>query len=124
MAGKILVVEDHPDSRDVLVYMLRHMNYEVIEAETGEQALKKAAAETPDLIIMDLWLPGINGIQATVKLKENPKTAHIPVIAYTASEHQDCREVALKAGMVEFLMKPTHPNTFQEVIRRFLQNRS
>jgi CheY-like chemotaxis protein len=78
-------------------------------------------AEIPDLIIMDLWLPGMSGVEATVKIKANPKTVHIPIIAYTASEHEDYREKALAAGMVEFLIKPTPSRVFRAVLERYLK---
>lgn len=123
MSNKILVVEDHPGQREVLGLQLRRMGYEVFEAADGEIAVEKALVEKPDLIIMDLWLPGINGIQAAVRLKQNPKTAHIPVIAYTAAEHKDCKDMALQSGMAEFLMKPTHPQIFKDVIEKLLGKR-
>lgn len=123
MPGKILVVEDHPDSREVLVFQLGHMNYEVFEAASGEEGIEKALTEGPDLIIMDLGIPGINGIEATVRLKENPKTAHIPVIALTAWG-EGYKHKASDAGMVEYLTKPTHLQVLKEVIERFLQTRS
>ncbi len=74
MPAKILIVEDHRDLRQMLVNMMRTMNYDVIEAETGEKGIEKALAEGPDLIIMDLLLPGINGVEAALRLKRNPKT--------------------------------------------------
>jgi len=121
MPKKILVVEDHQDSREVLVIQLRKMSYkEVIEAASGEEGIEKALVEDPDLIIMDLGLPGINGIEATARLKQNPKTAKIPVIALTAWQEQDFRDKALKAGVVEYLSKPTPPRILKEALERFL----
>lgn len=120
MPAKILIVEDHRDSRALLVLMLRSMGYEVIEAANGQEAIDKAGAEGPDLVIMDLGLPGINGIEATVKLKQDLKTAHIPVIAYSAWSEEQYRAQALKAGMVEYLPKPTAPRVFQKVLQRLL----
>ena len=124
MPAKILIVEDHEDSRDILKVQIQVMGYKVIEAESGQEGLEKALAETPDLIIMDLGLPGINGIEAAVRLKKNPKTAHIPVIAHTAWSPEDYREKALKAGMAEYLNKPTPPQVLRRAIERFLQKRS
>jgi CheY-like chemotaxis protein len=124
MPGKILIVEDHPDSRDILAIQLRLMSYEVIEAVDGKEGIEKAQAENPNLIIMDLGLPGINGIETTVKLKQNSKTAHIPVIALTAWQEQDYKDKALQAGMAGFLSKPTPPRILKDVIEDLLQGRS
>ncbi|MBI4256867.1 response regulator [Candidatus Uhrbacteria bacterium] len=124
MPLKILIVEDHPDSREILVFQLRHVGYETIEAANGPEGIEKAIGQGPDLIVMDLGLPGINGIDATVKLKQNPKTANIPVIAYTAWEEQIYKDRALEAGMAEFLTKPTPPKVFGEVLQRVLQSNS
>lgn len=118
---KILVVEDHPDSREVLVLQLRRMSFkEIIEAERGEEGIDKALTEGPDLIIMDLGLPGMNGIEATARLKQNPQTAHIPVIALTAWREEDFKDRALKAGIAEYLTKPTSPQVLKTVIERLL----
>ncbi len=124
MPGKILIVEDHQDSREILAIQLRLMSYEVIEAVDGQEGIEKAQAENPNLIIMDLGLPGIDGIETTVRLKQNPKTAHIPVIALTAWQEQDYKDKALQAGMAGFLSKPTPPRILKDVIERSLQNRS
>ncbi len=124
MPARILIVEDHADLRELLKLQIQTMGHKVIEAENGQKGLEKALAETPDLIIMDLGLPEMNGIEATVRLKENPKTAHIPVIAHTAWSREDWREKALRAGMVEYLTKPVRPQLLRETIGRFLQRGS
>jgi len=124
MPGKILIVEDHTDSRDILAIQLRLMSYEVIEAVDGQEGIEKAQAENPNLIIMDLGLPGINGIEATVRLKQNPKTSHIPVIALTAWQEQDYKDKALQAGMAGFFSKPTPPRILKDAIERFLRGKS
>lgn len=124
MPVKVLIVEDHPDAREILVFQLRHMGYEVIEAANGLEAIEKALAHGPDIVVMDLGLPGLNGIEATVQLKQNPKIANIPVIAYTAWKEQSYRDRAMEAGMAEFLTKPTPPKVFGEVLQRVLQSNS
>ncbi len=123
MPAKILIVEDHPESREILVFQLRQMGYEVIEAASGPEGIETALGQSPDLIIMDLGLPGINGIDAAVRLKQNPKTADIPVIAYTAWEGQNYKDKAMEAGMVRFLTKPTPPEVFREVLQRILESK-
>lgn len=123
MASKILVVEDHPDSRDILVFMLRRLNYEVIEVTNGQEAIDRATSDGPDLIIMDLGLPGMNGIETSAKLKENPQTAFIPIIAHTAWDEHEYKKKALEAGIVEYMSKPTDPRTLKRVLEKVLQTR-
>ena len=118
---KILVVEDHTDSREILTAQLKGMGYQVIEAETGEEGSEKAQALLPDLIVMDLGLPGIKGIEAAQRLKQNSATAHIPVIALTAWNEKDFREEAEKAGIAEFLTKPTPRYQPKATIEKFLK---
>ena len=119
----ILVVEDHPRSREILVLQLGRMGYDVVEAEDGEAAMNKALAESPDLTIMDLWLPRMNGFQVTTKMKGNSQTAHIPVIAYTAAEHKDYKAIALQVGMAEFLLKPAPAHILEDLIDKFLKDK-
>jgi two-component system phosphate regulon response regulator PhoB len=118
MAAKVLIVEDHPDSREILGIQIEHLGYEVIEALSGEEAIGKSLVENPDLIIMDIMLPGMNGIEAAIALKQNPKTSRIPVIGHSA--WQENKDKVLAAGMVEFLPKPTLPRVFEEVLKRIL----
>ena len=120
---KILVVEDHPDSREIITAQLRNMGYHVAEAATGEEGIEKAQVYLPDLIVMDLGLPGIKGIEATRRLKQNPATARIPVIALTAWNEKDFREEAEKAGVAEFLTKPTPRYQLQATVERFLKKK-
>jgi len=124
MAAKIVVVDDHADSRELLIVQLRHMGYEVVEAESGEEGIEKVLTYLPDIVIMDLGLPDINGIEATQKLKQNPKTAHIPVIAHTAWTEETFRGEGEKAGISDFLVKPTSPHRLQGTIEKWLKLRS
>lgn len=119
MPAKILVVEDNWDFREIITSILNGVGYEVIEAAAACEGIEKAASEGPNLIIMDLGLPGMDGIEATAKLKRNPKTAGIPVIAYTVWS-DDFKHKAIEAGMVEFLPKTTPPQALREVIGRFV----
>lgn len=123
MLARILVVEDHGDSREILRIQFEHLDYEVIEAKNGEEAIEKTLAENPDLIVMDLGLPGIDGIEATVVLKQNPRTSEIPIIAHSAWGEGQYKDKALKAGMAEFLPKPASPAVFREVLQKILHGR-
>jgi len=119
MAKKILVVEDDDDSRTLLLCQLQSLKYETIEAGTSRQAIEKSLAENPDLIIMDLALPGISGIETAKTLKQNPATAHIPIVAYTAWEHTSWKEPALEVGMLEYLLKPAEPVALKLMIEKY-----
>ncbi len=123
MATKILIVEDYWDSRVILTVLLQSLGYTVIEAANGQEGLEKAAAELPDLIIMDIGLPGMDGIETTLRLKQNAATAGIPVVAYTIWKEQSYQERAQQAGIVEYLTKPTPPPVFKDVIERTLEVR-
>jgi CheY-like chemotaxis protein len=121
---KVLIVEDHKESREILVHQLRRLGHQVIEAMGGEQGIEKASAEAPDFIFMDLGLPDINGIKAAARIKENPKTADIPIVALTAWSERDFKAEVLKAGMVDYLTKPTSPAVLKATIERFLKAKS
>jgi CheY-like chemotaxis protein len=118
---RILIVDDSDDSRSILGIILhRSWGYETIEATTGTEAVKKAIAEQPDLIIMDLGLPGISGVDATKAIKDNSATAHIPIIAHTVWPADSCKEQALNAGMVDYLEKPVSMALMKTTIEKFL----
>ena len=119
MPAKILDVDDNWDFREILTSILNRVGYEVIEAAAACEGIAKAVSEVPNLIIMDLGLPGMDGIEATARLKRNPKTADIPVIAYTVWS-DDFKGKAMEAGMAEFLPKTTPPEVLTEIIGRFL----
>jgi CheY-like chemotaxis protein len=119
MPKKILVIEDEEDSRFILICQLRFMGYKPVEAATAEEGLEKATTEQPNLIFMDLAMPRMTGVEIAKLLKQNPATAQIPIVAYTAWEHSTWKEPALQAGMVEYLIKPTPPAVLKATIERF-----
>jgi CheY-like chemotaxis protein len=95
------------------------MGYEPLEAATAGEGLERAITAQPNLIFMDLAMPNMTGIDIAKILKQNPATAHIPIVAYTAWEHSTWKEPALEAGMVEYLVKPTLPDVLKATIERF-----
>jgi CheY-like chemotaxis protein len=103
---KILLVEDNEMNRDMLSRRLQKNGYEIVIAVDGEEGIAKAQSETPALILMDMSLPGIDGWEATRRLKAAPQTRTIPVIALTAHAMSDDREKALAAGCNDFDTKP------------------
>jgi CheY-like chemotaxis protein len=106
MAAKIVLVEDNEMNRDMLSRRLQRRGYEVLTAVDGESGLALTKSETPALVLMDMSLPGIDGWEATRRLKADPATRAIPVIALTAHAMAGDREQALAAGCDDFDIKP------------------
>lgn len=103
---KILVVDDSPTERFALNEFLARKGYYVITAETGEEAIAKAKAEVPDLILMDIVMPGMNGYQATRTLTRDEATRHIPVIMCTSRSQDTDRIWGMRQGALDYLVKP------------------
>ena len=123
MAGKkkILIVEDNSEIRRLMVFFLERVGYDVVEAATGLAAIEQASATLPDLITMDLGLPDIPGDEATARLKADPSTKHIPVIAITAYyKEAPLVESAVAAGACEVLHKPIAIRSLEDALRRLL----
>jgi CheY-like chemotaxis protein len=118
---KILVVEDNPDIRQLMVFFLEQTGYDVLVAATGLGAIEQASATLPDLITMDLGLPDITGDEATARLKADPSTKHIPVIVVTAYyKESPLVESAVAAGACEVLCKPITLRSLEDALRRLL----
>ena len=109
---KILLVEDNPVNRRLAEFLLRSQGYQVRAATTAQEAFDTIKAERPDLILMDVQLPGMDGLEATKKLKEEPTTRDIPVVAVTSYAMKGDREKALAAGCVGYITKPIDKDTF------------
>ncbi len=103
---KILLVEDNEMNRDMLSRRLQKQGYEVVLAVDGEEGVAKAQSDSPALILMDMSLPGVDGWEATRRLKAAPQTQKIPIIALTAHAMTDDRDKALAAGCDDFDTKP------------------
>jgi CheY-like chemotaxis protein len=125
MAGKnILLVEDNPVNRRLAVFLLRSQGYQVREATTAQEAFEILEKERLDLIVMDIQLPGMDGLEITRKLKEKPATADIPVIAVTSYAMKGDREKALAAGCVGYVTKPIDKKIFIDEVAAHLGNKS
>lgn len=120
MASKILVVEDNDDNRALVVKVLTRQGYDVSEAVSGEQALAVAATERPALVLMDLDLVGMGGLEVTRRLKADASLRHIPVVALTAYAMVGDREKALDAGCDGYLSKPVDVRRLPEQVASFL----
>lgn len=102
----VLVVDDSPTERYFLTDLLRKNGFEVLSAENGEEGVAKAKAEKPDLILMDVVMPGLNGFQATRTLSRDPATQGIPVIMCTTKNQETDRVWGLRQGAIDYLVKP------------------
>jgi two-component system, cell cycle response regulator DivK len=120
MAKSILIVEDNEHLRQILASILRFSGYEILEAETGAQAIAKALSGRPNLILMDLDLPDITGIDAAKAIRKTSTTARIPIIACSAWTARALKEEALHAGMVDYLQKPIPSEVIKAKIEEFI----
>jgi two-component system cell cycle response regulator DivK len=123
-APRILLVDDYEDARVMYGHFLRMSGYFPIEAATGEEALELAYQHLPDLILLDMSLPGIDGWEVTAELKGNEKTKHIPIVALTAHALQTERQRTERAGCDGFLAKPCAPPDLLAEISRLLSRRN
>jgi two-component system cell cycle response regulator DivK len=119
MAKRILVVEDDADNRRIVAKVLSVDGYEVVEAVDGLEALDRARSERPHLILMDLALPNMDGWEATRRLKSDPETRHIPVVALTAVAMRGDEEQARAAGCDDYIAKPARPAAIRELVRKY-----
>jgi two-component system, cell cycle response regulator DivK len=117
---RILVVEDHEDNRRIVRDLLASAGYETIEAVTGETGVTLAEAHHPDLILMDVQLPVLDGYEATRRIKSNPLLVHIPVIAVTSYALSGDEALARAAGCDGYVSKPFSPRVLLATIRSFL----
>lgn len=120
MSRRILVVEDQEDNRRILHDLLTSANYEVIEALTGEEGVTLAETRRPDLILMDIQLPGLDGYEATHRIKANPALKQIPIIAVTSYALSGDEAKARAAGCDAYVTKPFSPRALLAVINRHL----
>ena len=118
---KILIADDKATSRELLRTVLERQGYEVMEAADGEEALQKALAEFPDLILLDLQMPRRSGYEVLGELRKDARHAALPIIALTASAMQGDRERALAAGFTGYLAKPVALVHLREEVQRLLQ---
>jgi CheY-like chemotaxis protein len=116
----ILVVDDYQDAREMYAEYLQFSGFRVAEARNGNEAVERAFALKPDLILMDLSLPGMDGWEATRQLKSDERTRHIPVVALTGHALAGASEGAKKAGCDSFVTKPCLPDDLVVEVRRML----
>jgi two-component system cell cycle response regulator DivK len=121
MSKRILVIEDHADNRQIIRDMLAVTDYEITEAETGEEALAAIAKQRPDLILMDIQLPTMDGYEATRRIKAGASLRSIPIVAVTSYALTGEEKKARAAGCDDYVPKPFSPRQLLAKIRNFLQ---
>ena len=121
MSKRILVVEDHADNRQIIRDMLAPTGYEITEVENGEEALAAIANQRPDLILMDIQLPVMDGYETARRIKADPALRSIPIIAVTSYALSGEEKKARAAGCDEYVPKPFSPRQLLAKIRNFLQ---
>lgn len=121
MSEKILIVDDDIDSLKLIGLMLQRHGYDVIAANTGNQAIAMTNSESPDVIILDVMMPDINGYEVCRRLRANPKTQPIPIIMFTAKTLIDDKVAGFEAGADDYLTKPTHPAELASRVKTILE---
>ncbi|MDD5509186.1 MAG: response regulator [Bacteroidales bacterium] len=118
---KVLVIEDNEKNRYLISFILKGAGYEVTEAITGEEGVRMAIGDTPDLVLMDIQLPGIDGYEATRRIRASPAGGKVPIIALTSYAMTGDRERALAAGCTGYVEKPINPDTILDEIQKYLR---
>jgi CheY-like chemotaxis protein len=119
----ILLVEDFDDTRLMMKLWLVKNGYRVVEAETGEEAINVAQRELPDLIIMDVMMPGMNGLDATQRIREYQALRRTPIVAVSAYGADEYRSLAIEAGCNEYVSTPFDPGALAELIKSLIAKR-
>jgi two-component system cell cycle response regulator DivK len=123
MSRRILVVDDNNDSRELVVKVLKNKGYEMIEAIDGEEALEKAMSEKPDLILLDISIPKLNGYEVTKRLKSLEEVKDIPVVALTAHAMKGDRAKALEAGCEGYISKPINVRDLPAQVKSYMRGK-
>src|SRR5215510_3687152 len=113
---RILIAEDFEDNRIALKLILNHTGFDVIEAENGQQAIEAVRREEPDLVLMDITLPVIDGLQATREIRSDEKFGQLPIIVVSAHDNEEIRREAAEAGGSEYISKPIEIGELKKLI--------
>ena len=121
MAQRVLIVEDEPDIRDLLVFHLQREGYQVIHSRTGAEALRLVRAESPDLVLLDLMLPEVDGLEVCRRLRRDPATRALPIVMLTARGDEVDRVLGLELGADDYVVKPFSPRELVARVRAVLR---
>ncbi len=124
MAKKILIIDDDLDTLRLVGAMLQRQGYQIVVASNGEQGLSQARSEGPDLILVDIMMPAMDGYEVTRRLRNNPQTADIPILMFTAKTQLDDKVSGFESGADDYLTKPTHPAELQAHVKALLARSS
>jgi two-component system cell cycle response regulator DivK len=123
MPKKVLIVEDNEDNRELVVKVLRNKGYEMVQAADGEEALEKAVAERPDLILLDISLPKLDGYEVAKRLKSMEEFQEIPIVAFTAHAMKGDREKVIVAGFEGYISKPINVRELPDQVKSFIRGK-
>jgi two-component system cell cycle response regulator DivK len=124
MSARILLAEDNASNRYLASYLLRDAGFTVFTAQNGQEAIRLALAEKPDLVLMDIQMPEMDGYEAASRMRADPLLARIPIVAVTSFAMTSDRARALEMGFVGYIEKPIQPQTFVAEIARFLPGKA
>jgi DNA-binding response OmpR family regulator len=120
MEKKILVIEDDPATLRLVDYSLRHQGYEVLKASNGLEGIRKVQSEAPDLVILDVMLPGMDGFEVCHRLRAEPATAQLPILMFSAKAQEIDKDTGVKVGADDYLTKPADPAEIVSRVTRLL----
>ena len=118
--ARILIIEDNENNLYLQTFILEKNGHEIIQASSGEAGIARAAQELPDLILLDIQLPGMDGYTVAEALRKNPAIVNIPIVAVTSYAMTGDRERILAAGCTSYIEKPINPDTFHAEVAQFL----
>ncbi len=124
MSEKILIIDDDLDTLRLVGLMLQRQGYQISAATNGQQGLEKAFEEDPDLILLDIMMPDMDGYEVTRRLRQNPSTAATPILMFTAKTQLDDKVIGFEVGADDYLTKPTHPSELQARVKTLLARSS
>ena len=123
MEHKVLIIEDDPATSRLVEYSLRHAGYQVVRAANGLEGIRMARSEAPDLVILDVMLPGLDGYEICHRLKGDAATARLPIMMFSAKAQEIDRNTGLKVGADEYLTKPAAPADIIARVQKLLAKR-
>ena len=121
MSSRVLIVEDEPDIRELVVHHLKREGYQVSVAASGEEALRQVQASPPDLVLLDLMMPAMNGLKVCRRLRQDPVTASLPIVMLTAKGDEVDRVLGLELGADDYVVKPFSPKELLARVRAVLR---
>src|SRR5512132_760784 len=120
MSEKILIIDDDLDTLRLVGLMLQRQGYQISAATNGQQGLEKAFDEDPDLVLLDVMMPDMDGYEVTRRLRQNPSTLETPILMFTAKTQLDDKVIGFEVGANDYLTKPTHPSELQARVKTLL----